>query len=107
VSKFSEGTKSASDHNSNTTFEFNAESCHPCIYRPSTTRSLRRLVLNLSLTSGFINSLNWLLFIIWPQLLDVFPGQPVIERSSLNSWDSVEFRKAIEANHVIRQFLSL
>ena len=24
---------------------------------------------------------------IWPQLLDVFPGQPVIERSSMNSWD--------------------
>jgi len=34
---------------------------------------------------------------VWPQLLDVFPGQPVIERSSMNSWDSLEFRKAIEA----------
>jgi nicotinamidase-related amidase len=34
---------------------------------------------------------------IWPQLLDVFPGQEVIERSSMNSWDSMEFRKAIEA----------
>ena len=34
---------------------------------------------------------------IWPQLLDVFPGQPVVERSSMNSWDSMEFRKAIEA----------
>src|SRR6266699_2459493 len=34
---------------------------------------------------------------VWPQLLDVFPGQPVIERSSMNSWDSMEFRKAIEA----------
>ena len=34
---------------------------------------------------------------VWPQLLDVFPGQPVIERSSMNSWDSAEFRKAIEA----------
>ena len=34
---------------------------------------------------------------IWPQLLDVFPGQPVVERSSMNSWDSQEFRKAIEA----------
>lgn len=32
-----------------------------------------------------------------PQLLDVFPGQQVIERSSMNSWDSMEFRKAIEA----------
>lgn len=34
---------------------------------------------------------------VWPQLLDVFPGQTVIERSSMNSWDSKEFRKAIEA----------
>src|SRR5882672_798714 len=34
---------------------------------------------------------------VWPQLLDVFPGQPIIERSSMNSWDSMEFRKAIEA----------
>src|SRR5437016_6843060 len=34
---------------------------------------------------------------VWPQLLDIFPGQPVIERSSMNSWDSMEFRKAIEA----------
>lgn len=33
----------------------------------------------------------------WPQLLDVFPGQPVIERSSMNSWDDEGFRKAIEA----------
>lgn len=34
---------------------------------------------------------------VWPQLLDVFPGQPVIERSSMNSWDDPAFRKAIEA----------
>src|SRR6266436_3743400 len=34
---------------------------------------------------------------VWPQLLDVFPGQKVIERSSMNSWDDPEFRKAIEA----------
>lgn len=34
---------------------------------------------------------------IWPQLLDVFPGQPVVERTSMNSWDDVGFRKAIEA----------
>jgi nicotinamidase-related amidase len=32
-----------------------------------------------------------------PQLLDVFPGQEVIERSSMNSWDDAGFRKAIEA----------
>src|SRR5271168_359679 len=34
---------------------------------------------------------------VWPQLLDVFPGQAVVERTSMNSWDSMEFRKAIEA----------
>src|SRR4029450_2221701 len=34
---------------------------------------------------------------VWPQLLDVFPGQSVVERTSMNSWDSTEFRKAIEA----------
>src|SRR6266550_1561853 len=26
---------------------------------------------------------------VWPQLLDVFPGKNVIERSSMNSWDSM------------------
>ena len=35
---------------------------------------------------------------LWPQLLDVFPGQAVIERSSMNSWDDPSFRAAIEAN---------
>ena len=34
---------------------------------------------------------------VWPQLLDVFPGQEVIERTSMNSWDSKKFRAAIEA----------
>ena len=34
---------------------------------------------------------------VWPQLLDIFPGQHVIERTSMNSWDSDEFRKAIKA----------
>ena len=34
---------------------------------------------------------------VWPQLLDVFPGQEVIERTSMNSWDDAGFRKAIEA----------
>jgi len=34
---------------------------------------------------------------VWPQLLDVFPGQSIIERSSMNSWDDAGFRKAIEA----------
>jgi len=33
---------------------------------------------------------------IWPQLLNVFPGQHVIERSSMNAWDDSGFRKAIE-----------
>src|SRR3989442_9177837 len=34
---------------------------------------------------------------VFPQLLDVFPGQPIVERSSMNSWDDPGFRKAIEA----------
>ena len=34
---------------------------------------------------------------VWPHLLDVFPGQPVVERSSMNSWDDPGFRAAIEA----------
>lgn len=34
---------------------------------------------------------------IWPQLLDVFPGQPVVERSSMNAWDDAGFRQAVEA----------
>jgi len=34
---------------------------------------------------------------VWPQLLDVFPGQNVIERSSMNAWDDAKFRAAIEA----------
>jgi len=34
---------------------------------------------------------------VWPQLLDVFSGQPVVERTSMNSWDDAGFRKAIEA----------
>ena len=34
---------------------------------------------------------------IWPQLLDVFPGQTVIERTSMNSWDDPGFRDAIKA----------
>ena len=33
---------------------------------------------------------------VWPQLLDVFPGEPIIERSSMNAWDDAGFRKAIE-----------
>lgn len=34
---------------------------------------------------------------VWPQLLDVFPGQAVVERTSMNSWDDAGFRQAIEA----------
>src|SRR5580658_8725373 len=34
---------------------------------------------------------------VWPQLLNVFPGQPVVERTSMNSWDDPGFRAAIAA----------
>lgn len=32
---------------------------------------------------------------VWPQLLDVFPGQTVVERTSMNFWDDAGFRQAI------------
>jgi hypothetical protein len=32
----------------------------------------------------------------WPQLTEIFPGQHVIERTSMNSWDSTEFVDAIK-----------
>jgi nicotinamidase-related amidase len=34
---------------------------------------------------------------IWPDLMDVFPGQKPIERSSMNSWDDEKFQEAIKA----------
>ena len=34
---------------------------------------------------------------VLPELLDVFPGQRVIERTEINAWDNPEFRRAIEA----------
>jgi nicotinamidase-related amidase len=34
---------------------------------------------------------------IWPQLMDVFPGQHPIERTSMNSWDDPAFREAVKA----------
>ena len=33
---------------------------------------------------------------IWPELLDVFPQNDIIERTSMNSWDSEEVRKQVE-----------
>ena len=33
---------------------------------------------------------------IWPQLMDIFPGQQPIERTSMNSWDDPAFRAAVE-----------
>lgn len=34
---------------------------------------------------------------MWPQLLEVFPGQEPIERTGMNSWDTPAFRDAIKA----------
>jgi nicotinamidase-related amidase len=34
----------------------------------------------------------------YPELLDVFPGQKVLERSSMNSWDDQKVRDALAAN---------
>ena len=34
---------------------------------------------------------------MWPQLLDVFPGQAPIERTSMNSWEDAGFLAAVKA----------
>lgn len=34
---------------------------------------------------------------MWPQLLDIFPGQEPIERSSMNSWEDDTFVAAVKA----------
>jgi nicotinamidase-related amidase len=34
---------------------------------------------------------------IWPQLMDVFPDQQPIERTSMNSWDDAAFREAVKS----------
>jgi nicotinamidase-related amidase len=34
----------------------------------------------------------------YPELLDVFPGQPVLERTSMNSWDDQKVCDALAAN---------
>ena len=34
----------------------------------------------------------------YPELLDVFPGQPTLERSSMNSWDDQKVRDALAKN---------
>jgi nicotinamidase-related amidase len=34
---------------------------------------------------------------MWPQMLDVFPGQQPIERTGMNSWDTPAFRDAVKA----------
>lgn len=34
----------------------------------------------------------------YPELLDVFPGQGILERTSMNSWDDQKVRDALKAN---------
>lgn len=34
---------------------------------------------------------------MWPQILDIFPGQAPIERTGMNSWQSAEFVSAVAA----------
>ncbi len=34
----------------------------------------------------------------YPELLDVFPGQPILERTSMNSWDDQKVRDALAKN---------
>lgn len=35
---------------------------------------------------------------VYPELLDVFPGKEILERSSMNSWDDQKVRNALAAN---------
>ena len=35
----------------------------------------------------------------YPELLDVFPDKPVLERTSMNSWDDKKVRDALKANN--------
>ena len=34
---------------------------------------------------------------MWPQLLDIFPNQEPVERSSMNSWEDEKFVAAVKA----------
>ena len=34
----------------------------------------------------------------YPELLDVFPDKPILERTSMNSWDDKKVRDALKAN---------
>src|SRR5438067_13790557 len=34
----------------------------------------------------------------YPELLDVFPDKPLLERTSMNSWDDKKVREALKAN---------
>lgn len=34
----------------------------------------------------------------YPEILDVFPGHPILERTSMNSWDDQKVRDALAAN---------
>ncbi|MBU5638886.1 hydrolase [Geomonas sp. Red69] len=34
---------------------------------------------------------------MWPQLLDIFPDNDIIERNSMNSWDDPKFVEAVQA----------
>lgn len=43
---------------------------------------------------------------VFPELLNVFPNQDIIERSSMNSWDSESVRKAIAATKKKKLILS-
>lgn len=35
---------------------------------------------------------------MWPQLLDLFPNNDIIERTSMNSWDDLRFVEAVKAS---------
>ena len=41
----------------------------------------------------------------YPELLAVFPEAPILERTSMNSWDDLKVREALATNAAERRFL--
>jgi nicotinamidase-related amidase len=54
-------------------------------------------IFNIQVTITSVESQSFSGF-TYPELLDVFPGQPVLERTSMNSWDDQKVRDALAAN---------
>jgi len=54
-------------------------------------------IFNIPTTITTVETLGFSGF-VYPELLDVLPAQPVLERTSMNSWDDQKVRDALAAN---------